>query len=234
MRRTVWDLFFLGILVVILFSVPLAWMSAGWKWNNLNVENRVFAKFPTLSLHPDELKQQLRQAKTGLKRLLQGDTDEALHQADAVVTGLGEQWVEVSQVLSPRWHKAVEEGASDQFPMRFEALWLSKQIERGLISSAYLALPDQAIPASTSGYDPMVLRDKQVYFNWPKKFNAETRQRLDQRLQNLAGLIERYPQIRFYMFYIDHLDRSALHPAAESIPKSRPGRQPALSASPQT
>lgn len=105
----------------------------------------------------------------------------------------------------------VERSTSDRFPLRMAIIQFSKAVERTIINTAYVFLPDRVIPADMSNniyFD----KDRNQLIFAPTQFNENTRSSIDQRIENFATLIETYPEINFFVYYHQTLHNSEYHP----------------------
>ncbi len=220
MYRRVWNLFFIGIIALLLLSPVGIWMITGWKWDTINIENRNFVAFPALRPQLHDWKLALSPLKTGAKRLAYGNFQQAVEQMRLAFRSIDKQF---GRVAARGWQRQVESAASDHYPYRYELTWLAKRIEQTEIQGAYLPFNDAAIPVTIDYDSVMVMRGRPVFLNTPKKFDGTTRKALDKRLNNFSDLIRRYPQLNFYLFYFDHLDRSNLHPVTNLFPQADRG-----------
>ena len=92
-----------------------------------------------------------------------------------------------------------------------------------MIRLAYQFLDDPAIPAdAASGL--IVLRDGSMIEDIPTSFNTDTISNLDRRIQNYQELLAQYPQINFYVYFIERLYSSPFHPLNPYFPQADSGR----------
>ncbi len=199
-QTTVVVLFFLT-----LSAVPVIWWMPGRFVEQYSlIEGRELNRFPGV----DALNFQV--FKTAAKRVLQGQPRDALE----LVTGHLDQ---------RSFEQKVEEAARDQFPFRISWIQRSKALERGMIRMAYLFLDDPAIPAdAASGL--IVLRDGSMIDAKPAAFNADTISNLDSRIQNYRELMAGYPELNFYVYYIERFQSSTSHPLNPYFPEADRGQ----------
>ncbi len=203
--RPLWNILFLGLLVAGLLSAGVFWGVRDGKWQMRSMEGRELSLFPASSLKP---------VKAAARLLLRGQPRQTLN---GLSDGL------LSPFLGRVYQRQVEAAASDQFPLRIPFIALAKQAQGGLIRAAYLPLHDTALPASP-GSNVMVLRHGYGLLPAPTTFDASVQANIDARLANYRDLIARYPQVHFYVFYIDRINVSPLHPAAALFPQADNGR----------
>ncbi len=196
-ERPLWNVLFLGLLTIVLMIGPFYWLSRGGQWETVSiVENRklqVFSPFPFQDL------------KTAVKRLLQRKPREAYTLVEPLLTGF--------------YQRQVQAAISDQFPFRKPLIAGSKAAERVVIESAFLPMPDPAIPAAMNS-DILVMRDGSNLLYRPILFDETVRMNIDTRIRDYTLLINSYPQVNFYLFYIDRIRNSPYHPMAAWYPKA--------------
>lgn len=183
--------FFLPLLLfIILVSVPLLWISLEENVSVVSrIENRSLIAFPSLTF---------RDFKTAVKRILQG----RLEEANQLFFG---------QFLDRSFQQNIEKAASDQFPFRLDLINITKGVDREVIYLAYSFLSDPVIPADrATGF--FVMRDESLLIMGPVRFNQDTRAIIDERIENYAALIEKYPEINFYVYNIQLLQASEYYP----------------------
>lgn len=105
----------------------------------------------------------------------------------------------------------LESAAMDQFPFRYALIQSAKTIDRGLISAAYLFLPDPAIPADMRS-EFFITRDRSAIMFSPTIYDQGVLQQIDSRIENYAALIGAYPDIHFNVYYIERLQNTPYHP----------------------
>jgi hypothetical protein len=187
------------LLVAILTILPTYWLFLYKGGEKLSViEGRRVTTFPNLSFS---------NFKLATKRLLQGKTDEA-----------GKLFY--ARFFDKSFQTKFESALSDQFPYRLILIQLEKTVERGAIQLAYAPLNDPAIPISSSKYI-LTMRNENVLFYPPSNFDQEG---IDTRIQNYSSLIKLYPQVRFYIFYVDRIMYSKYNPLASYFPMADNGR----------
>lgn len=199
-QTTVVVLFFLT-----LTAVPVIWWMPGRLVEQSSlIEGRELARFPSV----DAL--DLQVFRSAAKRVLHGKPFEALE----LVT---------NQLDQRNFEQQVEEATSDQFPFRMSWIQRAKALERGMIRLAYLFLDDPAIPAdAASGL--IVLRDGSMIDAKPAAFNANTISNLDNRIKNYRELMAEYPELNFYVYFIERLYSSPFHPLNPYFPEADRGQ----------
>jgi hypothetical protein len=189
-------LFFLA-----LFSVPVFWIIRGENPQKRSIiEGRELVQFSFND----------RGFLPALKSLLQG------HPAAA-------RTVFFEQFFNRIFQQDLEKAASDQFPLRIQAIQISKFIDRQIINLAYGFLTDPAIPTDMqSGL--YIMRDKSQIFFGPAIFDESQTQMIDARIENYASLINSYPNINFYAYYFERLEYSKYHPLNPYFSEADAGR----------
>lgn len=104
-----------------------------------------------------------------------------------------------------------EMAASDQFPLRLGLIQTAKTLERLVIRSAYAVTQDPAIPADMKSVY-YVMRDGSALFERPVTFQASKLEAIDKRIENYQELLENFPEIDFYVYVIERLHYSPIHP----------------------
>ncbi len=178
------------IFFLLIYLIPIYWLVNPDRTSKRSlIEGRSLIDFPTL---------QLIEFKLGVKRILQGKSVEA----NEIFFG---------QFFERTFQTSIEKATSDQFPMRMDAIHFSKGVDRKIISLAYAFLSDQAVPADMkSGL--YVLRDQPILIEVVSKYSSSSQSTIDNRITNYESLIEKYPYINFYLFYLERLSNSPYHP----------------------
>ncbi len=183
------------LFLLLIFFVPTFWLLSpeGGTQKSI-IEGRTLKNFPLLSF---------QDLKKGLKRTFQGK----FYEANKIFW-----W----QFIDNSFQKNVEKASSDQFPLRMEAIQLSKSIDRGIITLAYLGLSDEVIPSDmTSGL--YIMRDKSMIISRISRYSASYQKRIDDRIKNYETLLNTYPDINFILFYHERLISSPYHPMVNYI-----------------
>jgi len=115
------------------------------------------------------------------------------------------------QFILRDFQKDMEKAALDQFPFRFNFIQIAKSADRGVIDLAYAFLPDPAIPAGMQS-EFFITRDHTAILYGPSLYEENTLRRIDSRIANYAALIEGFPDIHFYVYYIERIQNSPYHP----------------------
>lgn len=100
---------------------------------------------------------------------------------------------------------------SDQFPMRLSLIRTAKAIDRLMIKTTYLFLPDPAIPMDNN-HTYFITRDNQTVISTLPYFNEEMIKKLDRRLQSIKLMKELFPQKNIYIFYFQEIPTSPFDP----------------------
>ena len=127
------------------------------------------------------------------------------------------------QFLDHSFQNSFTAACSDQFPLRIGLIRTARGVDRLMISATYKFLPDQAIPLDAKT-DFFISRDQSTVFEGIPQFDAETRERLDQRIANLAELAAEHPQQNFYVFYFEKLAYSKFDPRLPAFKELDGGR----------
>ena len=92
-----------------------------------------------------------------------------------------------------------------------------------MIRLAYIFQDDPAIPAdAASGL--IVFRDGSMIDAKPATFNIDTISNLETRIQNYRELMTEYPELNFYVYYIERLQSSTAHPLNPYFPEADRGQ----------
>lgn len=201
-NKNLQNILFITILLAILISPMVYWFSLNGNWNEDSIlEERKLVSFPSLSF---------RDFKTAVKRIFQGLYDQA-----------GELFFD--KFLDGSFQNKMNTAASEQMLLRIPLVEISKMFERTVIKSAYLALPDQALPASfDSGL--YITRDSSNLMQDPALFTQAEKEAVDLRLANYRDLLADYPDINLYVFNIDTLPYSPYHPVSPYFPQADNGQ----------
>ncbi len=119
------------------------------------------------------------------------------------------------------YQSTIENAAGDQFPFRINAIKFKKAFDRFVIRSSYLFNNDPAIPADFLS-KLYVTRDNLRIMGPPLRKKANSS--IDQRIENYQELVDRYPELNFFVFYIEVLETSPNHPLNKYIHDSDKGR----------
>lgn len=181
--------FVLTLFLILLIFFPTYWLVRGRTSAQVSyVEGRVLglpeSSFPTL--------------KIALEYLQQGKPELAIALVWDLYTGGS---------LQNKFDGAV----TDQFPFRMPLIKFAKFIDRKIIDLTYIFTKDNAIPADMtsdiyiiSGQDALILPPGTIDKNGYKK--------IDERLRNYELISSIYPEINFYIYYLETLPFSPYHP----------------------
>ncbi len=202
-KKSIQNLFFLGIIAILLI-VPMGyWLSLNGHWNGYSeTEERKYASFPSVSLHD---------LKTASKRVYQGLYREA-----------GE--IFFNRFIHRDFFKKVETAAAEQIPLRFPLLNLSRGFERAVIGSIYAFLPDQVYPASMASEILYVDRTQSSLMEQVEQFGDKQKAVEDERIAIYKEYLKKYPAVNFYVYNIETLPYSPYHPMARYFPTADDGR----------
>jgi hypothetical protein len=201
-RKNLQNTLFIAIIFIILVSPLVYWLLPGINMNeNSSLEERELSAFPALSF---------RDFKTAVKRILQRMPAEA-----------GE--IFFNQFIDGTFRREFDKAASEQMFMRLFLVEYARLFDRANIKGAYLPLPDQAFPASMNG-SIYVTRDGENLLQDPLYFTEQEKEAVDARIENYRELLQKFPDIRFYVFDIETLPHSTYHPVAPYFPQADNGR----------
>ncbi len=201
-KKNIQTIIFLLVIGILLISPAIYWLSRNGQWTLDSIlEDRELTVFPQVSA---------RDFRTAVKRIYQGLYPEA-----------GE--IFFNQFLDTSFQRQVNKAAAEQMLARIPLVELSKVFERLTIRGAYLPLPDQALPASfDSGL--FVARDGSCLMQDVVNFTEVEKAAVNARIANYEELLQKHPDIHFYVFNIETLPYSAFHPAAAYFPQADSGR----------
>ena len=196
------NVFLIG-LIFLIFALPmLYWVSLEGKWELVSeIEGRKLAVFP---------KNPFQDQKTGLKRLVQGNFNEAFD-------------LFFNNLTNGSLQREINDAIADQFPLRINLTEFAQNVENGLIVTAYSIFTDNALPASTHT-TILVTRDRSRLFIPPTNFNDTRKLNIDYRIQNYIEIAKNNPDINFYVFSIETLRYSKFNPVAKLYINADNGR----------
>lgn len=188
---------------VILFSAPFFWMAFPEERETFSIiENTNLDQFPQVNLS---------NFKHGFKYLLSGDIESAFKTA-------------FTDFLSNDFQKDLESAANDQIPFRLLLASLARWVERTEIKIMYAFLADPAVPASLD-LDYLLLRGTaQVYLQPPAVWDELRRDRVDGRIENYKNLIDLFPEVNFYIFYLERMAYAPYNPMNPFFPQADKGQ----------
>lgn len=181
--------YLLILFFIILISVPSYWLLRDQDSSQISlVEGRVLGlpenNYPTLKIAVDYIKQ--------------GKPDLALK----LVWGL------YTEGTLP---KKFDGAFTDQFPFRLNLIKFSKWVDRQIIRFSYLFTNDDVIPADMTS-DIYIIRSKNALIRPPYELEESSFEVIDRRIENYKRLVEEYPEINFYIYYLETLPFSEHHP----------------------
>lgn len=183
------SIFLIIAFALILLSVPVYWLVKEDSPQNINwVEGRVMNNFSIRH----------RGWMTSVKYLLRGDA--------AMFSEMLQK-----DFVDGAFQADFEAAASDQFPFRLALIQTAKTLERLVIRSAYALTKDPAIPADMQSVY-YVMRDRSAIFERPVPSQALKLEAIDRRIENYQVLLEKYPEIDFYVYVIERIQYSRFHP----------------------
>ncbi|MDP2966600.1 MAG: hypothetical protein Q8N39_11310 [Pelolinea sp.] len=202
LKKNFLNLFLLVLILLVLISPILYWISLRGNWEKVSVvEGRKLAVFP---------KDTFQIIKSALKQVIRGKLNEA-------------NKLFFKKVIDESFQKQIASAIADQFPLRIKMTEFSRTIERGLISAAYTAVPDPAIPASIDS-QIFVTRDKSRLLPPPISFNLTRKNSIDLRIENYKKLLNENPRVNFFIFNIETIHYSKFHPLATYFNNADNGR----------
>lgn len=201
-KKSLQNTLFIAIIFIILVSPLVYWLFSDMNANeNSLLEGRALSAFPELSF---------RDFKTALKRIIQRMPAEA-----------GE--IFFNQFIDGSFQSKVDKAASEQMFLRIFLVEYARLFDQAVIKSAYLSLPDRAFPASMSG-SIYVTRDGENLLQDPLYFTEQEKEAVDARMANYRELLDKFPDVHFYVFNIETLPHSKYHPEAVYFPQADSGR----------
>lgn len=191
----------LGIILGLLLLVPFFWLQNNTKHNQKSVvENRKLQNFPQFLVFDN-------------------------HKAKKYVSGISNIDFKHSfeQIWSSKFQRDFESAAYDQFPIKQTFVTISKTWDLFAINLAYLPLHDDYMPTDMTSN---LYINKQMDFlsSVPLLYNKSVRDAIDLRLANYNFLINTYPTINFYAFYIEKLDASPIYSLNQYFPEADSGQ----------
>ena len=173
-----------------MLSALLVWIAHEGPWNDFSItENRPLERFE--GTYWEDL-------KMGVKSLL--------------LDGLSAAYeLYFHRILDNSLQAQIGTAAVDQFPKRLKIIELGRAYERGLILGTYGFTHLPALPASLDT-DYYVMRDAPVFILEPKKRGYINESIIKERAENYRQVIEQFPDLNFYIFYLERLDFSEANP----------------------
>lgn len=109
------------------------------------------------------------------------------------------------------FQQQVLEAASDQFPYRIPLIRFARVVDRAMISTTYLFMPDPAVPLdTTSGF--YLTKDKSMVIKGIPQFSPAVTDVLDKQIENFTAMAGLFPEQNFYIYYFDRVANSELDP----------------------
>ena len=199
MKKT--NQYVLLIFFIILISVPGFWLLRGKPSSQVSmVEGRVLglpgSSYPTLKVALDFIKQ--------------GEPQKAV----ALVWDL---------YIGGSLQKKFDGAATDQFPFRMSLINFAKAVDRGIIKYSYSLSGDEVIPADMTS-DIYIMLNKEALILPPDLFDEIAIEKINERLQNYQEIATNYPEINFYIYYLETLPVSQYHPLNKIFPQADEGQ----------
>ena len=110
--------------------------------------------------------------------------------------------------------KSLDNALSDQFPLRIDMILLARALERYQIHAAYALMPDPAIPADLDN-DYLIMRGEQVFIQYPLPKSWVSIRTINDRIENYQQVLKKFPDINFYIFYLERMAFAPYNPAAD-------------------
>ncbi len=129
----------------------------------------------------------------------------------------------LSRYFQRDFQKEFEASASDRFLLRISLIKTANWVERRMIEAAYLFVDDPLIPASTKNRI-LVTRDKSRLVRSPEVFTQRDRRIIDEGVTVYRKLLAKFPEQRFYGFYIQGIQYSKYHPQVGMYQNADMGR----------
>jgi len=195
--------FLITIFSLIIFLVPINWMFfPQYQASVSEVENRTLARFPNVEL--ENLKSRIKEFLAGYFR-----TANVYVFDDEKASTIQEE---------------LKSAASDQFPFRLPLASFARWVERLQIRIAYSLLPDPAYPASLDLNYLLLRGDKQVYIQPPATWDDGRKELIDNRIENYQYLIDSFPEINFFVFYLERMAFASYNPVNLFFPQADKGQ----------
>jgi len=193
--------FVIAIFFIILISVPSYWLVRGKPKSEVSiVEGRVLglpeSSYPTLKVALDYIKQ--------------GKPEQAF----SLVWDL---------YSSGSLVKKFDGAATDQFPFRLPLIKFSKSFDRQIINLSYIFSSDGVIPADMTS-DIYIILNQDALIVTPGTLDEKILSKIDERLANYKEITSKYPDINFYIYYLETLSYSQYHPLNKYFLKSDQGQ----------
>lgn len=119
--------------------------------------------------------------------------------------------------------KKVDLAATDLFPLRMSMILFSKAMDRTIIELSYQFTGDSVIPADmTSGL--FIMLDEKVLIYPPATLDKNDEIYIQQKLRNYRELSTSFPEVNFYIYYIEALEFSPYNPLNKYYPKADKGQ----------
>jgi hypothetical protein len=193
--------FVLLIFFIFLISVPGYWLLRGKPSSQVSiVEGRVLglpeSSYPTLRIALDYIKQ--------------GEPQKAVILVWDLYTGGSLQ-------------KKFDGAATDQFPFRMPLIKFAKAVDREIIKLSYALSGDEVIPADMTS-EIYIMLNQDALIIPPGIFDERALDKIDERLQNYQEIATSFPEINFYIYYLETLPSSRYHPLNEIFSKADEGQ----------
>lgn len=191
----------LSLFLIIIASVPAYWLTGGEVTEQVSiVEGRELAglgkTYPTL--------------RTALEYIRDGHND--------LVVNL------VWDLFSSRsLQRKFDNAAIDQFPFRIPLIMFSKTMDLQLIHFVYQFSNDPAIPADMSS-DLYIFLEQDALIPAPRTLDEISFSTINNRIENYHAISTLYPETNIYVYLIESIQSSPLHPLSEYFPNADNGR----------
>ena len=199
MKKT--NQYVLFLFFFILISVPGFWLLRGKPSSQVSiVEGRVLglpgSSYPTLKVALDFIKQ--------------GEPQKAV----ALVWDL---------YIGGSLQKKFDGAVTDNLPLRMPLINFAKAVDRGIIKFSYSLSGDEVIPADMTS-EIYIMLNKEALILPPDIFDDIAIEKINERLQNYHEVATNYPEINFYIYYLETLPVSQYHPLNKMFPEADEGQ----------
>jgi hypothetical protein len=191
----------LSLFLIIIVSVPVYWLTGGEVSEQISiVEGRELAglgkTYPTL------------------KNALEYIRNERYDLAVNLVWDL---------FLNRSLQIKFDNAAIDQFPFRIHLIMFSKTMDLQLIKFVYQFSKDHAIPADMTS-DLYIFLEQNALIPAPQTLDDISFSIIDDRIENYHAISTLYPDINVYVYLIETIQSSPLHPLTKYFPYADNGR----------
>jgi len=119
--------------------------------------------------------------------------------------------------------KKFDGAATDQFPLRMPIIRFSKFVDRQMIKFVYSFTDDDIIPADMMS-DIYIIRKEDALIYAPSIFGESNYGIIDERIINYQDMTSKYPEINFYLYFLEILEFSQANPLNQYFPEADKGQ----------